>query len=537
VEGVHQGDPIGPLLFAIGIQPLLNMIRDAFPVLNLHAWYLDDGNIVAPAEVMSPLVDFIRLHAPTFGLELVLSKCSLWSPTGVFPACLPSEIPFDTCGFTKVLGHVISFDVDHFNSGVSPVISEISTVIDKLFSLKDSQMAFWLLRFCVGLPKFQHLLRTAPPDFIRSSASSFDALVEGALSKLVNEPSNSLPTSNLRLAYVPISDGGMGLTSASSVSHPAFLASVYSCSEMVAEITGAVSASTWVQSFQPYWTSFASEGGSLPRQLENFSSVTPNLGSLVNLQKSIFRTAAPTRLRVALEPFSDIDVNRFNAQLPLNSCVTHYPTLENRFSSTDWCILARSRLLLPVVTSSFQCLCGSVVDIYGSHCPKCARRPGLVDRHDGVRNVLSDTLRSAAVRFRSEFRVSGLPSQPGDLVLLNWSSNIDRFLDVSVVDGLHGISSPSFAVGSVVSSAVSAKVLKHAAAISALGASFTPLVVSNFATFSAPFSAFLQELSNRLRFSPFPPSVKVLRKKIVFSLSQSFARSVRVRGHLVGVLF
>ena len=39
-EGAQQGDPIGPLLFCLAIQPVIKKINT-----KLNVWYLDDGTI------------------------------------------------------------------------------------------------------------------------------------------------------------------------------------------------------------------------------------------------------------------------------------------------------------------------------------------------------------------------------------------------------------------------------------------------------------------------------------------------------------
>ncbi|KAI3761763.1 hypothetical protein L1987_52185 [Smallanthus sonchifolius] len=47
--GVQQGDPLGPLLFALVLHPLVHQIRDCCKLL-FHAWYLDDGTIIGDAK-------------------------------------------------------------------------------------------------------------------------------------------------------------------------------------------------------------------------------------------------------------------------------------------------------------------------------------------------------------------------------------------------------------------------------------------------------------------------------------------------------
>ena len=43
--GVQQGDPLGPLLSALVLHPLVHRIRDCCQLL-FHAWYLDDGTVI-----------------------------------------------------------------------------------------------------------------------------------------------------------------------------------------------------------------------------------------------------------------------------------------------------------------------------------------------------------------------------------------------------------------------------------------------------------------------------------------------------------
>jgi len=91
--GVQQGDPLGPLLFALILHPLIHQVRDSYKLL-LHAWYLDDGNLVGDSEEVAKALDIIRVVGPELGLELNIRKTEIFWPScdgnkhrgGLFPA-------------------------------------------------------------------------------------------------------------------------------------------------------------------------------------------------------------------------------------------------------------------------------------------------------------------------------------------------------------------------------------------------------------------------------------------------------------------
>jgi len=91
--GVQQGDPLGPLLFALVLHPLIHQVRDSYKLL-LHAWYLDDGNLVGDSEEVAKALDIIQVVGPELGLELNIRKTEIFWPScdgnkhcgGLFPA-------------------------------------------------------------------------------------------------------------------------------------------------------------------------------------------------------------------------------------------------------------------------------------------------------------------------------------------------------------------------------------------------------------------------------------------------------------------
>ncbi|GJX74848.1 putative reverse transcriptase domain-containing protein [Tanacetum coccineum] len=90
--GVQQGDPLGPLLFALVLHPLVHKIRDSCKLL-LHAWYLDDGTVIGDSEEVARVLDIIKVSGPGLSLELNIKKTEIFWPSfngaklreGLFP--------------------------------------------------------------------------------------------------------------------------------------------------------------------------------------------------------------------------------------------------------------------------------------------------------------------------------------------------------------------------------------------------------------------------------------------------------------------
>jgi len=112
--GVQQGDPLGPLLFALVLHPLIHQIRDSCKLL-LHTWYLDDGTLGGDSEEVAKALDIIQVFGPELGLglELNIRKTVIFCPScdgnkhrgGLFPA----DIGRLTLG-VKFLGGAVSRD-------------------------------------------------------------------------------------------------------------------------------------------------------------------------------------------------------------------------------------------------------------------------------------------------------------------------------------------------------------------------------------------------------------------------------------------
>jgi hypothetical protein len=79
-RGVHQGDPLAPLLFALAIHPFIRSLSERFEGV-LQGWYLDDGNAIGDTSVLRALLEVVITEGPQWGIVLNLQKSLLWWPT------------------------------------------------------------------------------------------------------------------------------------------------------------------------------------------------------------------------------------------------------------------------------------------------------------------------------------------------------------------------------------------------------------------------------------------------------------------------
>ena len=160
--GVQQGDPLGPLGFALTLHPILEKINAEVPGLLVNAWYLDDGTLCGSVSDVAAALTIIQEEGPKHGLHLNRSKC-LIHMTNQVDISHPSlcDIPLISGGFS-LLGSPIG-PVEYCEAVFQQRIQKVHDAVSRLGDLQDSQMECTLLRSCLALPKVSYILHTCPP--------------------------------------------------------------------------------------------------------------------------------------------------------------------------------------------------------------------------------------------------------------------------------------------------------------------------------------------------------------------------------------
>ena len=452
-EGCQQGDPLGPLLFALGIRDLMNSCQS-----EVNIWYLDDATVCGDPETVMQDLTRIMAASNSLGLSVNTKKCEIFTlqgsedPTGSNTTDL---LPESLTILDQIKRNMPNIKTMHRNDLLllgAPIYEEAAdnVLLEKLEDLRrmgerldfiDAQDAVFLLRNCYAIPKLTYFLRTAPTFKNADTLKLYDLELKKILEGILNI---KMDDSAWDQSSLPVKKGGLGIRKATDLALPCFISSAYG-------------ASGGINALLPDYVTNEAYEDLIEAQDAWKAQFNTNREDDSEEDNDHEVEETPLPEDVTVQALWDQPVFEQKYQKLLNSAVT--PSEKARLQavasphSSDWLMaLPVTKLGLKIDNSDMQIACGlrlgiemfkpfkcgscgSIVDPTGRHGLSCKKAKGTYPRHLQVNDILARALGSAQVSATLE--PTGLcrdGKQPDGRTLVPWKEGTHLTWDYTCHD-------------------------------------------------------------------------------------------------------
>lgn len=414
-SGVRQGDPLGPLFFAMALQPVLREVATKEPQVDIVA-YLDDVSLIGPRERVEAALLLLTELARRIGLRVNAMKSRLFEQHS--DELVVVGTPLGSCEFvaaylaemfqeqTAVLEQIVHFDVKH---ALQMVKASVST------------RPMYYARVCL-------------PDAAEEEFAVFDGKIDSTLLALCGSGERNLSEQAMLVRHLPVGLGGLGIRRF-AWSRPAcwgasFQLAVPFLQQLSCQALAPVTESSITNLRQIL--SAAEQAAPSPVQDDQLVGSTEP----VKQRKLLARVDAEKHT----ELLASAEVPAAKAWLRSRSCVESVSWLfdaGSRMKNDSFQLGLAHTLGLSVLPDarSFRCLCGFECDsgwLLATHSFGCNKYSELrTSRHNAVRAYLAEGMRKAGLgaHVTEEPIVGG--RQRADI---RWQRGPEiLFVDVSVV--------------------------------------------------------------------------------------------------------
>ena len=502
-SGAQQGDPFAGVLFAITLQPVVEIIEAEVPSLAVHVWFFDDGTAAGNLDELGRVVDIVKREGPARGLNLNPDKSSIWCPLVTGPGepdPLLRRIPRVEDSGVKLLGSPVG-DSDFVERFLKSRIEKVRSITKELSSLHQPHLEFVLLRSCLALPKIVYLLRSTDTTSLSPLLQDFDSITREGLSRILGGAVSDL---SWEQAKIPVSMGGLGLRAASDQGGAAYAASVTSSQPLCRTLLQVEDEDPINLSLDLLTSLSTLMGEETVLGRESLVGVNQRaISTKIDLQNKqlLFQHAQGGGVERDIARLNSLGIQNSHAGDWLN--VVPNPGLGLLMQSAEFVVALRYRLGHPVYSVEGPCpACGRHSDMLGNHALNCAWQGERIARHNRLRDTLHSTAAAAALAPTKEgrFLLPGQGGKPADVLIPLWAGGKDAALDVTVINPLqdaevHGAATTP---GHALNTAHKRKLDKSWEACHRQGIEFVPIAVESLGAWHKTAVAEIVKLGSAL---------------------------------------
>ena len=485
--GVQQGDPLGPLLFSLGVDDIARSV--SAPV---NIWYLDDATIGGTPEIVLNALKRIIPSLAAVGLIVNPAKSELLNID-----CNTSDFEAAVSSIHGVLDGALVTDRDDLVILGSPILqraieTDLKSKTETLEKLTnrlrtiDAHPALFLLRNCFAIPKLLFGLRSAPCFRSSEDLLELDSIIRSCTEDICNVPFDE---TGWRQATLPISLGGLGLRCPSDVALPAYCSSVHANRSLVEEILTNSLESPLDNSIVTVGSEWRAQGLDYPtdpKKQKSWDSVrSRKAANSLKLECDQHRLAC---FSAAAQPHS-------------GAWLSAIPSPAIGTLMDDECVRYAVALRTGArVCEQHRCRCGAVIDEFGLHPLACSKSAGRFPRHSALNDILKRALDAAG--FHSILEPVGLDrgdgKRPDGMTVFPFSSGKPLVWDATCSDTFAPsvLAKSAADPGYAARAAEERKTSKYGDLTSRYA--FTPIAVETSGVFGPKSSAFLEKLGSLL---------------------------------------
>jgi hypothetical protein len=220
--GVRQGDPLGPMLFAIGIASSLKRVAEKFTDVQILA-YLDDVFVFGdPGRILECFESLSKeLEASNLFFNKLKCKLLVYNEPPSPRMCRGVSVVRDGL---RVLG--VPIGTSSFVQSILRDLYQTYVGTVKYLDNFNSAESFVLLKSSINARPV-HTLRGLHPEFTKSEAIRFDKEIDLALGRVVFPgPQVRLSPASLHVKNLSAEFGGLGMRGMSIISEAAYVSSL-----------------------------------------------------------------------------------------------------------------------------------------------------------------------------------------------------------------------------------------------------------------------------------------------------------------------